>query len=153
MLSKTHSKYIQTLHHKKNRDTNNVFIAEGNKTVMDLLQSQKTVCAPFSPHPSPFLRRFIDRPYARTIFTRVWIFWTIDGASDTGCREPLNTRRRAYFSSEGSSFLEHHFWMPCMQCHSEPRKHLHSDQRLWNCPSCRSNSHTCDALGRTTGSL
>lgn len=44
MLSKTHSKYIQTLHHKKNRDANNVFIAEGNKTVMDLLQSKKTVC-------------------------------------------------------------------------------------------------------------
>jgi len=44
MLSKTHSKYIQSLHHKKFRDAENSFIAEGSKVVMDLLRSGKFVC-------------------------------------------------------------------------------------------------------------
>ncbi len=44
MLSKTHSKYIQTLHHKKFRDAENLFIAEGSKVVMELLRSQKFIC-------------------------------------------------------------------------------------------------------------
>jgi RNA methyltransferase, TrmH family len=44
MLSKTHSKYIQSLHHKKFRDAENVFIAEGSKVVMELLRSGKFVC-------------------------------------------------------------------------------------------------------------
>jgi TrmH family RNA methyltransferase len=44
MLSKTHSKYIQSLHHKKFRDADNVFIAEGSKVVMELLRSGKFVC-------------------------------------------------------------------------------------------------------------
>ncbi len=44
MLSKTHTKYIQTLHHKKFRDENGVFIAEGPKVVMDLLEGGNFVC-------------------------------------------------------------------------------------------------------------
>ncbi len=44
MLSKTHSKYIQSLHHKKFRDADNVFIAEGNKTVPELLTAGNFDC-------------------------------------------------------------------------------------------------------------
>ncbi|HOZ80267.1 MAG TPA: RNA methyltransferase [Ferruginibacter sp.] len=44
MLSKTHSKYIQSLHNKKSRDTENVFIAEGNKTVPELLSAGNFDC-------------------------------------------------------------------------------------------------------------
>ena len=44
MLSKTYTKYIQSLHHKKVRDVENVFIAEGSKVVMELLHSPKLVC-------------------------------------------------------------------------------------------------------------
>ena len=44
MLSKTHSKYIQSLHHKKLRDAENVFIAEGNKTVPELLAAENFEC-------------------------------------------------------------------------------------------------------------
>ena len=44
MLSKTHTKYIQSLWHKKFRDESGLFIAEGPKVVMDLLNSRKFVC-------------------------------------------------------------------------------------------------------------
>ena len=44
MLSKTHTKYIQSLQHKKLRDEAGLFIAEGPKVVMDLLNSRKFVC-------------------------------------------------------------------------------------------------------------
>jgi RNA methyltransferase, TrmH family len=44
MLNKTHTKYIQTLHHKKFRDENEVFIAEGPKVVLELLDSREFVC-------------------------------------------------------------------------------------------------------------
>ena len=44
MISKTHTKYIQSLLHKKFRDELNLFIAEGPKVVMDLLASRKFVC-------------------------------------------------------------------------------------------------------------
>ncbi len=44
MLSKTHTKYIQSLQHKKLRDETGLFIAEGPKLVMDLLNSGKFVC-------------------------------------------------------------------------------------------------------------
>ncbi|MBL7703266.1 MAG: RNA methyltransferase [Ferruginibacter sp.] len=44
MLSKTHTKYIQSLQHKKQRDETGLFIAEGPKVVMDLLSSRKFVC-------------------------------------------------------------------------------------------------------------
>jgi RNA methyltransferase, TrmH family len=44
MLSKTHSKYIQSLHNKKSRDTEHVFIAEGNKTVPELLAAGNFDC-------------------------------------------------------------------------------------------------------------
>lgn len=44
MLSKTHTKYIQTLQHKKFRDEYGVFLAEGPKVVMDLLNSRKFIC-------------------------------------------------------------------------------------------------------------
>ncbi|HEX2684594.1 MAG TPA: RNA methyltransferase [Ferruginibacter sp.] len=44
MLSKTHTKYIQSLLHKKFRDELGLFIAEGPKVVTDLLSSRKFVC-------------------------------------------------------------------------------------------------------------
>ncbi|CAN5548396.1 RNA methyltransferase [soil metagenome] len=44
MLSKTYTKYIQSLHHKKFRDAENSFIAEGNKVVLELLYSGKFEC-------------------------------------------------------------------------------------------------------------
>ena len=44
MLSKTYTKYIHSLHHKKFRDTENVFIAEGSKVVMELLKSGTISC-------------------------------------------------------------------------------------------------------------
>ena len=44
MLSKTHTKYIQSLLHKKQRDELGLFVAEGPKVVMDLLESRKFVC-------------------------------------------------------------------------------------------------------------
>lgn len=44
MLSKTHSKYIQSLHHKKFRDAEGLFIAEGSKVVPELIQSGKFIC-------------------------------------------------------------------------------------------------------------
>jgi TrmH family RNA methyltransferase len=44
MVNKTHTKYIQSLHHKKFRDENNVFIAEGSKLVLDLLDSREFSC-------------------------------------------------------------------------------------------------------------
>ena len=44
MLSKTHAKYIQSLHHKKFRDIENRFIAEGGKVVLELLLSKKFNC-------------------------------------------------------------------------------------------------------------
>jgi TrmH family RNA methyltransferase len=44
MLSKTYTKYIQSLHHKKFRDAEDVFIAEGSKVVMELLQSAVFSC-------------------------------------------------------------------------------------------------------------
>lgn len=44
MLNKTHTKYIQSLWHKKFRDESGLFIAEGPKVVLDLLNSRKFVC-------------------------------------------------------------------------------------------------------------
>ena len=44
MFNKTHTKYIQSLHHKKFRDENDVFIAEGPKVVLELLESREFVC-------------------------------------------------------------------------------------------------------------
>jgi RNA methyltransferase, TrmH family len=44
MFNKTHTKYIQSLHHKKFRDENGVFIAEGPKVVLELLESRVFVC-------------------------------------------------------------------------------------------------------------
>ncbi len=44
MLSKTHTKYIQSLSHKKQRDETGLFIAEGPKVVTDLLNSRKFIC-------------------------------------------------------------------------------------------------------------
>lgn len=44
MLSKTHTKYIQSLQHKKFRDELGLFIAEGPKLVKDLLESGKFIC-------------------------------------------------------------------------------------------------------------
>ena len=44
MISKTYTKYIQSLHEKKFRDIENAFIAEGSKVVMDFLTSSKIVC-------------------------------------------------------------------------------------------------------------
>jgi len=44
MLSKTHSKYIQSLHHKKFRDEDSVFIAEGTKVVTELMLCTDLEC-------------------------------------------------------------------------------------------------------------
>jgi RNA methyltransferase, TrmH family len=44
MLSKTHTKYIQSLQHKKFRDEHNCFIAEGPKLVLDILGSRQFIC-------------------------------------------------------------------------------------------------------------
>src|ERR1700744_6571935 len=44
MLSKSQVKYIQSLHHKKFRDQEGAFIAEGNKVVTELLQSGRFIC-------------------------------------------------------------------------------------------------------------
>jgi TrmH family RNA methyltransferase len=44
MFSKTHTKYIQSLHHKKFRDEYGVFIAEGTKVVLELLAADKFEC-------------------------------------------------------------------------------------------------------------
>ena len=44
MLSKTHLKFIQSLHLKKNRDAARVFIAEGNKVVAELLRANHFLC-------------------------------------------------------------------------------------------------------------
>ncbi len=44
MISKSHTKYIQSLQHKKFRDEYNQFIAEGPKAVMDLLSGGNFVC-------------------------------------------------------------------------------------------------------------
>ncbi|MDR0794071.1 MAG: hypothetical protein LBE82_12260, partial [Chitinophagaceae bacterium] len=53
MLSKNEIKYIQSLHSKKNRDKENVFIAEGTKLINDLLQTnisfRKIYAVPDSP--------------------------------------------------------------------------------------------------------
>lgn len=44
MLSKSYTKYIQSLHHKKFRDAEDCFIAEGPKIVMELLTIGKFKC-------------------------------------------------------------------------------------------------------------
>ncbi len=44
MFNKTHTKYIQSLYHKKVRDEKGVFIAEGPKVVLELLDSRVFVC-------------------------------------------------------------------------------------------------------------
>jgi len=44
MISKTHTKYIQTLQHKKFRDESCEFFAEGPKTVLELLEGRKFEC-------------------------------------------------------------------------------------------------------------
>mgnify|MGYP006315624233 FL=1 len=44
MLSKTHTKYIQSLQHKKFRDQTNLFIAETPKLVIELVNSQYFHC-------------------------------------------------------------------------------------------------------------
>ena len=45
MISKTHTKYIQSLQHKKFRDESGEFFAEGPKTVMELLEGGKFECS------------------------------------------------------------------------------------------------------------
>jgi RNA methyltransferase, TrmH family len=44
MLNKSHTKYIQSLHHKKFRDELGCFIAEGPKVVLELLLSRVFAC-------------------------------------------------------------------------------------------------------------
>lgn len=44
MLSKTFAKYIQSLHHKKFRDAEQAFIAEGPKVVMELIHNSSFTC-------------------------------------------------------------------------------------------------------------
>ena len=44
MISKSHTKYIQSLQHKKFRDASGCFFAEGPKVVAELLTSHKFIC-------------------------------------------------------------------------------------------------------------
>jgi len=44
VISKSQTKYIQSLHHKKFRDEEQAFIAEGEKVVAELLQADVFVC-------------------------------------------------------------------------------------------------------------
>jgi TrmH family RNA methyltransferase len=44
MISKTHTKYIQSLQHKKFRDEHGQFVAEGPKTLNELLEGGKFFC-------------------------------------------------------------------------------------------------------------
>ena len=44
MISKTHTKYIQSLQHKKFRDESGEFFAEGPKTVLELLEARRFEC-------------------------------------------------------------------------------------------------------------
>ncbi|MES2432113.1 MAG: RNA methyltransferase [Bacteroidota bacterium] len=44
MLNKTYTKYIQSLHNKKSRDVEGVFIGEGTKVVVELLQTRQFLC-------------------------------------------------------------------------------------------------------------
>lgn len=44
MISKAHTKYIQSLRHKKFRDETGLFFAEGPRLVNDLLNSGKFIC-------------------------------------------------------------------------------------------------------------
>jgi RNA methyltransferase, TrmH family len=55
MFSKTHTKYIQSLHHKKFRDEYGVFIAEGTKVVLELLAADKFDCKQIFAQPEWFL--------------------------------------------------------------------------------------------------
>ena len=43
MLSRNEVKYIQSLYHKKNRDEDDVFIAEGVKVIAELVQSNFSI--------------------------------------------------------------------------------------------------------------
>jgi TrmH family RNA methyltransferase len=45
MISKTHTKYIQSLQHKKFRDESGEFFAEGPKTVLELLEGGRFECS------------------------------------------------------------------------------------------------------------
>ena len=47
MISKSHTKYIQSLQHKKFRDESGQFIAEGPKIVLELLEGGKFECREF----------------------------------------------------------------------------------------------------------
>ena len=68
MLSKTYSKYIQSLHHKKFRDAEQAFIAEGNKVVLELVQSGHFICEQiigleeWLHEQEPFLRKYYKGP-------------------------------------------------------------------------------------------
>ncbi|MBP6432364.1 MAG: RNA methyltransferase [Ferruginibacter sp.] len=55
MFSKTHTKYIQSLHHKKFRDEYGVFIAEGTKVVLEFLAADKFECKQLFALPDWFL--------------------------------------------------------------------------------------------------
>ncbi len=55
MFSKTHTKYIQSLHHKKFRDEHGVFIAEGTKVVLELVMTDKFECLQLFALPEWFL--------------------------------------------------------------------------------------------------
>lgn len=44
MLSKSHTKYIQSLQHKKERDAAGLFVAEGPRLVAELLQGNSFIC-------------------------------------------------------------------------------------------------------------
>lgn len=68
MVSKSNTKYIQSLNLKKFRDIEGCFIAEGSKVVLELLQSTKLICRHvyglegWLHEQEPFLRKFYTGP-------------------------------------------------------------------------------------------
>ncbi len=68
MVSKSNTKYIQSLHLKKFREIENCFIAEGSKVVLELLQCSKLVCRhvygleDWLHQQEPFIRKFYNGP-------------------------------------------------------------------------------------------
>ena len=68
MLSKSDTKYIQSLHLKKYRDASHNFIAEGSKVVLDLLQCNLLACQhifgleEWLHANEPFVRKYYSEP-------------------------------------------------------------------------------------------
>ncbi|MBL0056569.1 MAG: RNA methyltransferase [Chitinophagaceae bacterium] len=72
MISKSHTKYIQSLQHKKFRDEGLVFIAEGPKVVPELLMGGKFICKELFALPGWLdANRSLVRQFPDTVFEEV----------------------------------------------------------------------------------